>query len=272
MVPTCDGVPNQVGKRTVTHFTNAVVHEVSLAQVIQQHLLLDRRFRDELVDWGDLPRSPAGTYANIQDGWVARQHPELGRPRHPDEPARLAFATYADDVEVVNPIGAARVKHKVTLHYATILNQRAHIRSQLDNIYLVAVVLSKEQAAVGPARVLDDVTHQDVDDEGCQSTSSVATFAETMRQFARPNGISFTIPCWNGSGSEIVHFRGFLLVVCADTLAAAELIGFKRGFNPSVFRPCWQCYCKGATFTDCILTNPHQSKPCVVCNCKQALS
>lgn len=220
-----------------------MVHEVSLQQVIQQHLLFDPDFSHQLVDWGDLPRSPEGTYANIQDGWVAREHPELARPRLDGEPARLAFATYADDVEVVNPIGSARVKHKVTLHYVTILNQRPHIRSHLENIYLIAVVLSKEQAVVGPARILDDDPCCDVHQ---QTRSHSVSFGDTMRRFAQPGGISFTIPRQKGLGCDEVRFRGFLLLVCADTLAAAELIGFKRGFNPSVFRPCWQCYCQGA--------------------------
>lgn len=46
---------------------------------------------------------------------MAKEHPGLKGPKVEGGPNRLAFATYADDVEVVNPIGAARVKHKVTL-------------------------------------------------------------------------------------------------------------------------------------------------------------
>ena len=64
-------------------------------------------------------------------------------------PARLAFAHYYDDVEVVNPIGAARTKHKIGLHYAQLLNAPPHIRSQLDVIFLVGVVLKTTQDLAG---------------------------------------------------------------------------------------------------------------------------
>ena len=211
--------------------------EVPFEQSIQRQLLLDRDFAGQLVDWGDLPRSAAGVYANVQDGSVGRDHPELGRLRMPGEPPRLAFATYADDVEIVNPIGYARVKHKVTLHYLTILNQQAHVRSHLDNIFLLAVVLSKDQSAVGVNKVLQGQSNN--------PETGDFSFAATLHKFGRAEGISFTTTNWDGQGFGSIRFRGFLLLVIADTLAAAELIGFKRSFTGKVHRPCWQCYCKG---------------------------
>lgn len=216
------------------------MYEVPLEQSMQRQLLLDANFAGQLVDWGDLPQSPEGVYAGVQDGSVARNHPELGRPRASGEPTRLGFATYADDVEIVNPIGYARVKHKVTLHYLTILNQEAHVRSHLDNIFLIGVVLSKDQSAVGVHTVL-----QGGHKSAATRDEEDFSFAATLRKFGRPEGISFAITDWGGQGVYSTRFRGFLLLVIADTLAAAELIGFKKGFTEKVFRPCWQCYCKG---------------------------
>lgn len=77
----------------------------------------------------------------------------LSAPKPDGIDLRLGFAAYVDDVEICNPIGCARTKHKVTLHYASILNLPPHVRSSMDHIYLVAVALAKDQQSVG-ARVV----------------------------------------------------------------------------------------------------------------------
>ena len=51
-------------------------------------------------------------------------------------------------MEVCSPLGAARGKYKVTLMYAQLLNAPNHVRSRLDNIFLVGVVLRKTLAAI----------------------------------------------------------------------------------------------------------------------------
>jgi len=130
------------------------MYEVPLEQQIQRQLLFDPTFAKHLVDWGDLPRSPDGRIASMQDASISTEHPMLRLRREEGAPIRLGIGTYADDVEVVNPIGSRRVKHKVTLHYATILNLPPEARSHLDNIYLTAVVLSKDQQAAGADVVL----------------------------------------------------------------------------------------------------------------------
>lgn len=71
------------------------------------------------------------------------------------------------------------------------------------------------------------------------------SFGDTLRKFARPEGISFTVAASSGHGTESVSYQGYLLVISGDTLAVAELIGFKRGFSSTVHSPCWQCNCKG---------------------------
>lgn len=110
-----------------------------------------------LLDWSELPHSEDGVIRDIQDASMAKDHPGLSGFRAGGAPRRLGFAAYADDVEVVNPIGGARVKHKVTLYYATILNIPWHMRSCLDHIYLVGVVLSKTQRAVAPSQIVQGI-------------------------------------------------------------------------------------------------------------------
>jgi len=144
------GTSVQLGERRICEASDASMYDIPLEQYIQRQLLYDPTFASNLVDWAELPRANDGAYENVQDGLCATQHPVLSQPRVEGAPVRLAFGLYADDVEVVNPIGASRTKHKVTLYYATILNLPWFVRSQLDNMYLVGVVLAKIQQAVGP--------------------------------------------------------------------------------------------------------------------------
>lgn len=130
------------------------MYEIPLEQQIQRHILYDSTFASHMIDWSELPLSANGCVADVQDGSVNKSHPELSKPRSPSDPRRLAFAVYADDVEVVNPIGAARTKHKVTLYYASVLNVPSHLRMELDYIFLLAVVLAKQQSAAGCQRVM----------------------------------------------------------------------------------------------------------------------
>lgn len=71
-----------------------------------------------------------------------------------------------------------------------------------------------------------------------------------MHKFARPDGIGFTVPKVNGPGFEVVQFQGYLILLCADTLAAADLIGFNRSFGKNVKSVCWQCNCTGKGISD----------------------
>ena len=91
----------------------------------------------------------------------------------------------------------------------------------------MSVVLTKSQDAAGISTVVQGPLN-----EGKSGTSLGAS----LRRFHEPNGITFRLP--DGS---IRPYRGWLIMVAADTLAAAELIGFKKSFGPKVKSFCWQC-------------------------------
>lgn len=129
------------------------MYEIPIEQQIQRQLIYEQGFESALIDWADLPRTRDGSLSNVQDGTISQEHPMLSQPKKPGM-IRLGLGAYVDDVEICNPLGYARTKHKVTLHYATILNVPAHARSQLDQIYLVAVVLAKDQQDVGARMVV----------------------------------------------------------------------------------------------------------------------
>ena len=137
---------------------------------------------------------------------MAREHPELGNTTY-DGPSRLAFGHYYDDVEVVNPIGAARTKHKLGLHYVQLLNPPPHIRSELDVIFLVSVVLETTQDTVGITDVVQGPRGEARDG---------SPLGASLRRFDEATGITFRMP-----DRTETAFRGWLLLVAADALAAA---------------------------------------------------
>jgi hypothetical protein len=57
---------------------------------------------------------------------------------------------YADDVDVVNPIGHAIGHHKLTFVYLVLLNRRAENRMHIANINLATVILSKDLDEFSP--------------------------------------------------------------------------------------------------------------------------
>ena len=69
-------------------------------------------------------------YTDLHTGSAVREHPELLRTGYTG-PERLAWGMYIDDVEVVNPIGMARGKHKLVLIYVQCLNPPPHVRNRL---------------------------------------------------------------------------------------------------------------------------------------------
>jgi hypothetical protein len=213
------------------------LYDIPLETSLQRELYYNPQFAKYFCDWPG--PSPDGIYRSTQDGSVAREHPALGQADWAGPP-RLAFAHYYDDVEVVNPIGAARVKHKLALHYVQLLNSPPHIRSSLSQIFLVSVALKSSQDAAGMAAVIDGAA-----DEPYNGTSLGAS----LRRFH--DGIIFEVPKPDGPGMVQMAYKGWLILGAADTLAAAELIGFKKGWGKHVKSLCWQCDAAAGTGLSC---------------------
>ena len=160
------------------------------------------------------------------------EHPELGKQDYCG-PSRTGWAWYGDALEICEAIGVARGKHKVDLYYAACLNQPGYMRNEMDYIFLVGVVLHTDQAHtdVGARRVVDPL-------DGLSGTS----FAASMRRLHRPEGVKFYVPAAAGGPCfEPRYFRGWLLIISADALAAAEFLGTKGSFGPKVKCFCWMC-------------------------------
>ena len=238
-----EAVPRPIGKvnettlvgasrREVTRERDVIMYDIPLEKVLQRELYYNPGFATHFVDWGDLPTMQGG-YADIQDGSAAKSHPMLGKENYVG-PCRLGFGHYNDGCEIAGPLGAAKGKFKVELHYVVIYNQPNHVRSRLDQIFLVGVVLASDQKAVGSSVVV-----QGMPGEAYHGSSLGAA----MRRLDAPEGVVFQVP--NGLGGFTPRpFRGWLLAVSADTLGAAELIGTKKGFSDKTVSPCYQCNAK----------------------------
>ena len=208
-----------------------VVYDIPLEESMQRELYYNPVFANHFRDW--LPPEEGGILRSTKDGTASTEHPMLGARNWTGHP-RLGLGHYYDDVEVVNPIGAARVKHKLALHYVQVLNAPPHVRSALDLIFLVSVTLKKSQDEAGIQAVV-----QGAHDEPDDGTSLGAT----MRRLH--NGYEFEVARTDGPGTRRQMYQGWLILVSGDTLAAAELIGFKKGWSKDVKSICWQCDAAG---------------------------
>lgn len=129
-------------------------------------------------------------------------------------PKCLCFGIYTDDFEVVNPIGSHRKKHKLTAFYWTLLNIPVELRSKLNVIQLAALAKSAYIKIHGSDKLLLDI---------CTGLQMLY------------DGCVLDIP---NVGKRRYH--GLLCFVCADTLAAQQLGGFKEGVGQA-YKPCRTC-------------------------------
>ena len=146
---------------------------------------------------------------DVQDGSYYQNHPIV--KEHGTD--TLIFTLYADDFEIVNPIGSHRKKHKVTAFYWMLLNVPAHCRSKLSYIQLAAIVKASDLKKYGSKCLLAD-------------------FTSAMKELEK--GMTLKV------NDRIHHYHGFLLMVLGDTLAAQQLGGFKEGVGGAQ-KPCRNC-------------------------------
>lgn len=86
----------------------------------------------------NIERHETSVYRDHTDGLVFKEHMQSIIPEGSTHTIILLF--YTDEIEVVNPLGAKRGKHKILAVYCSLVNIHARYRSQIDNIYLVMLV------------------------------------------------------------------------------------------------------------------------------------
>lgn len=123
------------------------------------------RFRNEV--WHSSERWKSGTFcytppviADITDGAYFRQS-KLAQPACPGEEddLRVGLILYYDDLELNNPLGVCRGKHKVACFYVALANLPAKMRFVHHYIGVLMLVLEKVLKGCGAVRVFAGANH-----------------------------------------------------------------------------------------------------------------
>ena len=130
----------------------AVMHYVPLIQTVK-NLVQDSTFLD--VTESNFSNNPDSVLRDVKDGIMFKTNPFFI-----ENPEALTLLLYSDGVELVNPIGAGRGKHKVIQIFLTFGEIPKIQRSKIDRIQLVAVVKEKVVKQFGFKKVY----HQIVED------------------------------------------------------------------------------------------------------------
>ena len=84
----------------------------------------------------DVRRSDGNCYSDVWDGTFVESIPIFIR----ENGAILCFQIYMDEVELANPLGSKKGKHKVSVFYWMLLNLPLQFRSSLRSIQLLGIV------------------------------------------------------------------------------------------------------------------------------------
>jgi hypothetical protein len=126
----------------------------------------------------------------------------------------LQIILYYDELEVCNPLGSRRKKHKLGAFYFNIGNISPKYRSTIGSIKLLALVKSSLISNFG----IDQM---------------IRPFINDIKSLESDNGVTFNI---NGQNR---NFHGTVSVVSADNPASQAIGGFKEG--AMAFRKCRFC-------------------------------
>jgi hypothetical protein len=152
--------------------------------------------------------STDGIMRDICDGNYCKSHALFGQDH-----TALQVIAYYDDVEVVNPLGSKRKKHKVGCFYYVLANLLPARRSVIEAVQLIAVAKTKDIRSYGVGFLLQPF----LDEINVLST-----------------GHTFIIH------GEEQRLSGSVVAFCGDTPASNFLGGFKEGVGGAL-RMCRRC-------------------------------
>lgn len=181
------------------------------------------------------------------DGTGARAHPFVKKAIRKGQHCML-FQYYMDGLTLTNPLGAANVRHKLAVSYVAVLNFSPSHRTSPHSIIPVSICMEKEYSRYDPSLIVCGP-----EDEPVHGTS----FGAQMRRLR--NGMHLSIPArfarhpavqnTSEGGCQIFVCTGGLVLVSADTPAAATLFGKKIAVGPSTVSICRLCYCKQVCYS-----------------------
>ena len=187
-------------------------------------------WREAANNWAKpKPGESITVYADVTDGSVFREHPELGAAADRSDGAlRLGIILYYDEVEVCNALGHNTGVHKIGLFYWGLLNYDPSVRMDLSNIQLATVVLDADVSYYGIEQIVSGPPGEPNWPKGTSIGASLRALDSGMN-LQRSEG---------GDYVDVLT-RGWLIVVSADNPAAALLTGTMVTTGANRF--CRQC-------------------------------
>ena len=118
-------------------FAKEVVHYVPIKESFK-HLIQDKSFLSVIENARNERKRNKGVLSDIMDGLAFLENSYFR-----DNPGAYAGHFYSDGVEVTNPLGAAKGKHKITQIFYSLLQIPREQRSQVDRMQLVMIYKDK---------------------------------------------------------------------------------------------------------------------------------
>jgi len=146
--------------------------------------------------------------SSFSDGAIYQQHPIFQA-----HPKALQLVLYADEFDVVNPLGVHASMHKVLAFYFTVANISRCLQSKKDVIQVLAICYSSDVKSHG-LKAVADVIFDDI-------------------QVLEQQGIEVT-----GSKEQLY---GSVAYIAGDNLNSHMIGGFNGSFGPKVVCPCRYC-------------------------------
>ena len=124
--------PNEVKEENAP---KAVLHYIPIIETFK-NLVEDKTFNSMMEK--NVNTGSDSCLNDLKDGELYRSNPFFI-----ENPGAYTMLLYSDAIELVNPLGAGRGKHKVIQIFFTLAEIPKHERSKIDNIQLVAVFKEK---------------------------------------------------------------------------------------------------------------------------------
>lgn len=188
-------------------------------------LALERMLQNkETCDAAFVPHTHIdGVYSDIRDGFLFRTHTIFK-----NDSFAFCFILYADDFELLNPIGQCKGVQKLTVFYWQLVNLHPSKRVLKQNIQVACVVL----ATTISEKHMPFIVGGNLGNYNCPSIGGA------LRRMNE--GVVMTLP---GKGLHVPKlYYGAFLCFCGDFISSAQVSGTKES-PASAHRFCRTCMC-----------------------------
>lgn len=231
--------------RSITTTVEDIVYDFDIKRHLEAMFEYNPSIAEDYLSsvdrWHESWRSP-NNISDICDGAAFRQHP-LVEEAVADGRHVTLFQYYMDGIGLTHPLGAAKALHKVAASYVAVLNFAPAHRTSPHCIIPISICYEKDFTRYDPAEIVCGPVGEPYDG---------SSLGSQMRRFK--DGVQLCVPAAYKGYRGVVYDRasarytfntsGGLVLVSADTPAAALLFGTKISVGPSTVSICRGCFCQ----------------------------